>query len=143
MLGGDMLSAVGSGMTMPFFIVYLNRIRGLDLLVAGLALSTLAVASFAGNLIGGSLADRLGPRRALMVGLGAGAAGASWFAFVHSTPAAFGAAAAIGLGASIAWPAADALLASSVHESQRSSVFALRHATMNAGSASAPSPRPE
>jgi MFS family permease len=39
----------------------------------------------------------------------------------------------IGLGASIAWPAADALLASAVDDSQRSSVFATRHATMNAG----------
>jgi MFS family permease len=132
-LGGDMLSAVGSGLTMPFFIVYLTRIRGIDLFVAGLALSALAVASFAGNVIGGSLADRIGPRRALMVGLFAGAGGASWFAYVHSVPAAFGAAALIGLGASIAWPAADALLATAVEESQRSGAFALRHATMNAG----------
>src|SRR5712691_2359513 len=132
-LGGDMLSAVGSGMTMPFFIVYLNRVRGLDLVVAGLALSTIAVASFAGNVIGGSLVDRAGPRRALMVGLAAGTAGASWFAFVHSAPAAFGAAAVIGLGASIAWPAADALLASAVDKSERSGAFALRYATMNLG----------
>jgi MFS family permease len=120
-------------MTMPFFIVYLHRVRGLSLGAAGLALATVAFASFAGNVIGGSLSDRIGPRRALMVGLTAGTAGAAWFAFVHSTVAAFGAAAVIGLGASIAWPAADALLASTVAESQRSNVFALRHGTMNAG----------
>jgi MFS family permease len=132
-LGGDMLSAVGSGMTMPFFVVYLHRVRGVSLLAAGLALAMVAVASVAGNVIGGSLADRFGARRALMVGLGVAAAGATWFAFVHSVPSAFGAAAVIGLGASIAWPAADALLASVVDESQRSGVFAVRHGTMNAG----------
>jgi MFS family permease len=132
-LAGDTLSALGSGMTMPFFILYLHRIRGIDLTLAGLALATIAVASFAGNVIGGSLADRVGPRRALMVGLCAGTAGASSFAFVHSAPTAFAAAAVIGLGASISWPALDALLASTVDESQRSSVFALRHATLNVG----------
>jgi len=132
-LGGDMLSAVGSGMTMPFFIVYLTRIRGIDLFVAGLALSTIAAASFAGNVIGGSLSDRIGPRRGLMVGLLAGAAGASWFAFVQSVPAAFAAAALIGLGASIAWPSADALLASIIDARDRSAAFALRHGTMNLG----------
>ncbi len=132
-LSGDLLSAIGSGMTMPFFILYLHRVRGIDLTLAGLVLATVAVASFAGNVIGGSLADRAGPRRALMVGLCAGTGGAGWFAFVHSPAAAFGAAAVIGLGASISWPALDSLLASTVSESQRSSVFAMRHATLNVG----------
>jgi MFS family permease len=132
-LGGDMLSAIGSGMTMPFFVVYLNRVRGIDLRLAGLALAIAAIASFGGNVAGGSLADRFGPRRALMVGLLLGAGGASWFAFVRSAPEAFAAAATIGLGASIVWPAEDALLAGAVDDAQRSSVFSLRHATMNAG----------
>jgi MFS family permease len=132
-LGGDLVSAIGSGMTLPFFVVYLHRVRGIDLRIAGLALATIAIASFAGNLIGGSLADRFGPRRALVAGLLASTAGASWFAFVHSVPAAFGAAAVIGLGASVSWPTLDALLASTVEPRQRSAVFSLRHATFNAG----------
>jgi MFS family permease len=132
-LGGDMVAAIGSGMTMPFFIVYLHRVRGISLPAAGFALATIAIASFAGNLIGGSLSDRIGSRRTLMIGLLTGAAGASWFAFVHSAAEAFGAAAVIGLGASISWPAADSLLASVVGEGQRSAAFALRHATMNLG----------
>ncbi len=132
-LSGDLLSALGSGLTMPFFIVYLHRMRGIDLTVAGLALAALALASFPGNVIGGSLSDRVGPRRALMAGLAAGTAGTAFFAFVHSAPTAFAAAALIGLGASISWPALDALLAASVEESDRSSVFALRHATLNLG----------
>src|SRR6185437_59214 len=132
-LGGDFLSALGSGMTMPFFIVYLHRVREIDLTVASLAFATIAVASLVGNLVGGSLADRAGPRRVLVAGLVWSAGGAFWLAFVTSAPAAFGAAAALGLGNSIAWPALDALLATSVDEVQRSGAFALRHATLNLG----------
>jgi hypothetical protein len=45
----------------------------------------------------------------------------------------FAAAALIGLGASIAWPSADALLATIVDERDRSPAFALRHGTMSLG----------
>jgi MFS family permease len=132
-LAGDLLSALGSGLTMPFFIVYLHRVRGLDITVAGLAMATIAAASFVGNVVGGSLADRIGPRRTLMLGLACSAGGATWLAFVTSVPTAFAAAACLGLGNSISWPAFDSLLATVVDESQRSSAFALRHATMNLG----------
>src|SRR3954451_3433576 len=132
-LGGDLLSALGGGMTMPFFIVYLHRVRGIDLTVASLALATTAAASFAGNVIGGSASDRFGSRRTLMLGLVSSALGVGWLAFVTSAPAAFGAAALLGLGNSIVWPALDSLLATAVAETQRSSVFALRHATLNLG----------
>jgi MFS family permease len=54
-------------------------------------------------------------------------------AFVAAAPAAFGAAATIGLGASVAWPSLDSLLAATVDEWQRSSAFALRHGTLNLG----------
>src|SRR3954449_13053242 len=88
-LGGDLLSALGSGMTMPFFIVYLHRVRGIDLTVASLALATIAAASFAGNVIGGSASDRFGSRRTLMLGLVSSAAGAGRLSFVTAAPAAF------------------------------------------------------
>lgn len=132
-LAGDFMSALGSGLTAPFLIVYLHRVRGIDLTVAGLALASLAVASFAGNVIGGSLADRVGPRRALMAGLLCSAGGAFSLAFVTTIPAAFASTSLLGLGNSIAWPALDSLLATSVDESRRSNVFALRHATLNLG----------
>lgn len=132
-LAGDFMSALGSGLTAPFLIVYLHRVRGIDLTVAGLALASLAVASFAGNVIGGSLADRVGPRRALMAGLLCSAGGAFSLAFVTTIPAAFASTSLLGLGNSIAWPALDALLATAVDEEHRSNVFAVRHATLNLG----------
>jgi MFS family permease len=132
-LGGDLLSSIGSGTTLPLLVVYLHRVRGIDLSLATLALSTIALASFAGNLLGGSLADRFGSRRTVMGALTLSAAGTASFAFVHTAAPAFGAAALLGFGNSIYWPAQDSLLASAVLPEQRSAVFALRYTTGNIG----------
>ncbi len=133
LLGGDALSAVGSGLTLPFFLVYLNRVRGIDLGLAGLALSTIALAGLLGNPVGGSLSDRVGARRTLVFGLLVATAGALSVAFVHQVWQAFAAAGLVGFGAAVIWPAQDSLLATLVRPEQRSSVFAVRHATLNAG----------
>jgi MFS family permease len=132
-LGGDALSAVGSGLTLPFFLVYLHRVRGIELGAAGLILATVAVAGLAGNPAGGWLADRIGPRRAVLAGLVVVAAGTAGFAAVHTARAGFAAAGVYGFGAAVLWPAQDALLATAVGPAQRSQVFAVRHATLNAG----------
>lgn len=63
-LGGDALSALGSGLTLPFLLIYFHQVRGIDLLVAGLAVAAVPFASLVGNPLGGWLADRGGgPRR--------------------------------------------------------------------------------
>ena len=114
LLGGTWLSALGTGLTLPFLLVYLHQVRGLELEVAALAVSTLAVAGLVGNPLGGWLADRLGPRNAVAAGLVIAAAGAFAVAAVREPWHAFAAAAVVGLGAAIVWPAQDALLATVV-----------------------------
>jgi MFS family permease len=132
-LGGDFVSALGSGLTLPFLFVYAHQVRGLSDGTAGLVIATIALASLAGNPVGGVLADRWTPRRAVMAGLVVAAAGALALAVARSPAALFGAAALAGLGASVIWPAQDALLASLVGPADRSAVFAVRHASLNAG----------
>jgi MFS family permease len=132
-LGGDTLSAVGSGLTLPFFVVYLHRVRGIELDVAGLILATIAVAGLFGNPLGGWLADRIGARRAVVLGLVVAAAGTVAIAAVHNPRQGFAAAALYGIGMAVLWPAEDALLATAVEAEQRSHAFAVRHATLNAG----------
>jgi MFS family permease len=132
-LGGDTLSAVGSGMTLPFFLVYLHRVRGIELGVAGLALATIALASVPGNATGGFLTDRVGSRRTALVGLVVAALGTASIAFVSAPWEAFAAAAATGFGLAVFLPGFDSLLAVAVEPEQRSNVFAVRHATTNTG----------
>jgi MFS family permease len=84
-LGGDALSAAGSGLTLPFLLVYLHQARGIT--------------------------DRFGARQALIGGLVA-AAGPSAIAYAQSPWQAFAAAALIGFGAGVIWPSQDARLPS-------------------------------
>jgi MFS family permease len=132
-LGADAVSAAGTGLTLPFLIVYLHGVRGIPVAVAGLAVSMVAAGSVAGNLAGGTLSDRLGPRDALIVGLTIAAAGAAALIAVSAPWHAFVATATTGVGAGIIWPAQDALLATVIEPGRRSSVFSVRMASMNAG----------
>ena len=131
-LAADLLSAVGTGMTLPFLLVYLHTARGLSLPLAGAAAASIAVASLAGNPLGGAGADRIGPRATLAAGLAAAGAGALMLAGAHSPWQAFAGAAGSGLGVSVAWPAQDVLL-SRLAAQDRSAVFGVRYATMNLG----------
>jgi MFS family permease len=132
-LAGDTLSAIGSGLTLPFFLVYLSQVRDIDLAVAGLALSTVALAGFAGNPLGGWLSDRVGAKQALVCGLFVAAVGAFSVTLVRESWHAFLAAGLVGIGMAVVTPAQDALLATVVSPQERPAVFAVRNATLNAG----------
>ena len=132
-LGGDFISAVGSGLTLPCLFIYAHQVRELSDGVASLVVATIALASLAGNPLGGAMADRWTPRRVLMTGLTVAAAGSVALAAARSAAALFGAAALLGLGVAMSWPAQDALLASLAGPAGRSAVFSIRHASMNAG----------
>ncbi|MBM3669528.1 MAG: MFS transporter [Actinobacteria bacterium] len=74
-LVGNLVSAVGSGITLPFFIIYLGQVRGLGTPTAGLLLAYVAVVTLVCTPIVGTLVDRFGPRPVLMTGLVVTAAG--------------------------------------------------------------------
>ncbi len=132
-LGGDFVSAVGSGLTLPYLFVYAHQVRHLSYGTAGLVIASIALASLAGNPLGGALADRWTPRRAVMAGLVIAAAGSVALALAGSAAGLFAAACLAGLGVSVIWPAQDALLASVAGPAGRSAVFSVRHASFNAG----------
>jgi MFS family permease len=132
-LGADALSAVGTGLTLPFLLVYLHQVHGFSLGAAGVAVAMGAVASLAGNPLGGWLADRIGPRATLCLGLTLAGSGAAGLAAMSLPWHGLAASALTGFGVAIAWPAQDALLARLVAEDLRPAVFGLRHATLNLG----------
>ena len=57
--GGDFLSAIGSGLTMPCLFVYAHQVLHLGYTTSGLAVAAIALASLAGNPLGGVLAASL------------------------------------------------------------------------------------
>ena len=83
-LGGDFVSAIGSGLTLPFLFIYAHQVRDLSYGTAGLVVSVIALASLLGNPVGGAAADRWTPRRALMAGLVVAAAGSAALALART-----------------------------------------------------------
>src|SRR5436190_9682099 len=62
------LSNAGSGLMLPFLIVYLHTVRGIELGQAGLVLSLIGVAGIATTPLAGTLTDRIGARRTFVIG---------------------------------------------------------------------------
>lgn len=132
-LAGDAFSAFGSGLVLPFLVVYLRDVRDISVDTAGLVIATIAVVSLAAGPASGWLVDRIGSRRALLTSLMLSALGALAIAGIDSVWQAFGAGALFGLGMVFLWPASHSLLMSVVSPAQRSSVLSVHYATLNAG----------
>ncbi|OPG09436.1 hypothetical protein B1L11_25855 [Microbispora sp. GKU 823] len=132
-LTGDAVSAFGSGLTLPFFLVYLHNVRGIELGLAGPILSVIAVAGLVGNPLGGLLTDRIGPRQAAVAGLVVAAAGTVGMAGVRSAWQGLVAAVVYGLGVAVTLPSFQALIGICVPRERRSQIFAVQYVMMNAG----------
>jgi MFS family permease len=132
-LGGNSISAVGTGLVLPFLIVYLREVRHIQVQTAGLVIATIAVVGLAGGPVGGSLVDRFGSRRMLLAALCVCASGSLLTAQIHSVAQAFLATGVFGLGLSTLWPATHSLLASIAPEKERPGAFAVHYASLNAG----------
>src|SRR5437868_1858118 len=68
-LAVDAISAIGTGMAMPYLVVYLHTDRHISLSTATLAVTVVAAAGLLGNPLGGWAGDRSTARKALAIGL--------------------------------------------------------------------------
>jgi MFS family permease len=133
LLFGDLVSAVGIGLTQPYLVILLHSVKGVPLVTATAMTSLLALASFPGNWLSGSLVDRLSGHRAMTAGLVATICGLALVA-AGENPVLLGfAVAAVGFGWSVTLPAYSTLIAGLVPESEQSRAFTLQFALFNAG----------
>ena len=65
-LAGNTVSMVGTGLVLPFLLIYLHQVRGIALPVVGALLAGAAVAGLIVVPIAGALTDRLGARPVLV-----------------------------------------------------------------------------
>ena len=131
-LGMNTLSCLGSGLTMPFLLVYLHSIRGIPLPTAGLILATIGVTGLVVIPLTGPLVDRVGAPRAFIGGLAIGGVGIALFAPATTTAAAFAAAVVYGCSGGLTWNSFATLLTELVPAEERGAVFALRYTSANA-----------
>ena len=130
---GITLSAMGNGLVLPFFVVYLHQARGLPIAIAGLVLSWMGIASLLFAPAVGWLIDHFGPKPALIFGLAISAVGYASLGFVTNVTQAFGAASFCAIGLGTLWPSQSAFLAEVTNEEQRERVFASSFALLNLG----------
>src|SRR5205823_12352224 len=63
---GALVNAFGNGVVLPFLLIYLRDVRGIAFGLAGGAAAVQSAAALASGFLGGTLSDRLGPKRVLL-----------------------------------------------------------------------------
>jgi MFS family permease len=132
---GGLVNAFGNGVVLPFLIIYLHNVRGISLGLAGLAAATQSSAALASGFLGGSLSDRVGPKRVLMGALCVMTVAFACMPFIHVAWHAFAVYVVWGIGSGSFWPAQSTLLAGLTPAARRSPAYALQRLTMNLGAA--------
>jgi MFS family permease len=133
LIAGNTLSALGTGFTLPFLLIYLTKVRGLPVTTAGYVVATLGLVGLATVPVMGSLADRLGPWRVLVGALVLECVGTAGLALVHRPWQAFAVICVLGTGGAATWPAQAALIAALVPSERRPRIFAVQFALLNLG----------
>ncbi|HET6166435.1 MAG TPA: MFS transporter [Marmoricola sp.] len=124
---------VGTGLVLPFWVVYLHEIRGFSLDVVGLLLAGMSAAGVMTSIPGGTLIDRIGPRRAMIAVLVAAIVGEVVMAFASSLPVAILGVAIVGGGFGLGWPSVQALVSSVVPSGIRARYFGMNFSLLNLG----------
>ncbi len=130
---GTLVSAIGSGLTLPFLVVYLHSIRHMSLPLAGVVVGFSGLTGLLTGAVGGILGDRLGVGRLLLGGLLVSGVATVALADVRTPVFAMIVVALVGGGESVTWPALNALVATQVASANRPRAYALRFGVLNAG----------
>lgn len=123
----------GNGLVLPFLVIYLHDVRGLSLTMAGVATAANYVASLPAGAIGGAWADRLGPRRVIVVALLVQALAIACFPLIREAWHAIALQLLMGLGNGIYWPAHSSMLSQLAPVERRPAAFSVQRMAMNLG----------
>lgn len=126
-----------SGFLNIFLVLYLTS-RGYSTGRAVLAVGVYGAGGIAGSLVGGELADRLGPRAATVISMGGASVLTASLLFLPSYVLILAAVALVGVGAQLFRPASATLLSELTPEGRQVMVFAMYRFGLNLGAMGAP-----
>ncbi len=134
LLAASFVSSIGSGLTMPFLVIYMHQVRHIPLGISGLLIGGVAVLALPVSPLAGALVDRVGAREVVLVANVVQGLGIAGLATVHSVLTALPAMFVYGLGQAAAWPTWNALLGVMVKEDKVSILaFARNFQLLNLG----------
>jgi MFS family permease len=130
---GALLNAFGNGVVLPFLLIYLHNVRGIPFGLAGSAAAVQSAAALASGFLGGTLSDRLGPKRVLVGALLVMTVAFALMPLIREAWHAFAIYSLWGLGSGSFWPAQSALLAGLTPARRRAPAYAIQRLAMNVG----------
>jgi MFS family permease len=130
---GTAVNYFGTGLILPFEIIYLHQARGFPTATAGLVLAAVMATAAVVTPLSGALLDHFRAKPVLITGNLASALGYAGFAFVDRPWQAFVCSAAGGAGFGVANTANQVLTLTLVPAEQRASSIALRRVAANFG----------
>jgi MFS family permease len=130
---GALVNAFGSGVVLPFLLIYLHNVRGISFGLAGLAAAVQSAAALASGFLGGTLSDRLGPKRVLLGSLAVMTVAFALMPLIRTAWDAFAIYTLWGIGSGAFWPSQSALLAGLTPAARRAPAYALQRLAMNVG----------
>ena len=130
---GALVNAFGNGVVLPFLLIYLHDVRGIPFGLAGSAAAVQSVAALASGFLGGTLSDRLGPKRVLLSALVVMTVAFALMPLIRSALDAFLIYSLWGIGSGSFWPSQSAMLAGLTPAAKRAPAYALQRLAMNLG----------
>lgn len=124
---------IGTGLVLPFWVVYLHELRGYSLDVVGVLLAVMSAAGVVAAAPGGMLIDRIGARRTMVGVLVSAVVGQALVAYADNLVTTTLAIALIGAGFGMGWPTSQALVASVVPTEIRARYFGMNFSLLNLG----------
>ena len=130
---GALVNAFGNGVVLPFLLIYLHNVRGIPFGLAGSAAAVQSAAALATGFLGGTLSDRLGPKRVLLGSLVVMTVAFALMPAIRTAWHAFAIYTLWGVGSGAFWPSQSALLAGLTPAARRAPAYALQRLAMNVG----------
>jgi MFS family permease len=127
------VDALGSGLFLPFSLLYFHFAAGLSLTQAGLGLTVAMLVAVPAPLLGGVLVDRTSPKAVTVAANAARLAGFLGYLFVHDLAGLIPAAVVVAVGDRLFWVAQPALVGELVGSGGRDRWFGLTVALRSAG----------
>ena len=130
---GALVNAFGNGVVLPFLLIYLHNVRGIPFGLAGSAAAVQSAAALASSFLGGTLSDRIGPKRVLLGALVVMTVAFALMPLIRTAGEAFAVYTLWGVGSGSFWPSQSALLAGLTPPARRAPAYALQRLAMNVG----------
>ena len=130
---GTFLNCVGAGLTLSFFVVYLHNVRGFSTSFSTLLLAVSALAGLAASPLWGTLTDRYGPFRVILLAYVSSALALVGWAFAHTEREAIVAALALSFFGGGNWGPGSTMLSRLVPEIHRQRAFGFNFMLVNLG----------